>query len=197
MKLAIIGDSHCREMEAHIKSQFKDLRVLNIIRGRNTSSVIRFYQASLQKVIMFDPDFILLHVGHNDMARHPTLNPHPKDSTQTTTITMIFARILQTNHPFATVRISAMFPRTHTPASLLSPTEVSKFNRDAKRHALRLRAEAILLNIEVSMNNTIWKRISKTLEESTFYLPDGYHLNDAGKLSISTAWMKDLLGLEE
>jgi hypothetical protein len=88
-----------------------------------------------------------------------------------------------------------MFPRSYKRNSTLLQEEVAAFNRLAKRHGQRLRAEAsrLPIPIKVSLNMPIWNRISKAEEKADLFLPDGLHLSDVGKLAIATAWLRDIL----
>jgi hypothetical protein len=142
MRLLIVGDSHCRDMDSIVVGMLSSAQVYNVIVGGQIMPIISKYRASLQNIVEFDPDFVLLHLGHNEMARHPTKNVIPSISRDIAIQTLTFAGEISTNFPSATICISAIFPRTFTPRSYLSIPEVAKLNKDADRHALRLRKQA-------------------------------------------------------
>jgi hypothetical protein len=178
MRLLIVGDSHCRDMGTlAVDIMDNYAQVYSVIVGGQTLPIILKYRDSLQKIIDFDPTYILLHLGHNELARHPTKNTVPSISRDIATQTLSFAREISTNFPNATLCISAIFPLTYTRRSYLSNPEVSKFNKDVDRHALRIRKQATEAGFRCAMNNPIWRRISKSEEDPNFFMPDGFHLD--------------------
>ena len=193
-KIAVLGDSHCRGMADALKLNNKDIQTLSIIHPRGTLAISAKYQTTSHIVYTFDPDFIYIHCGHNDLVYHPSLNQTPINSQDSRTHTISLAQLIQRNHPRSKVIISALFPRTFTFKSPLDEEEVAAFNRLAKRHGQRLRAEASQLPtpIQVSLNNPIWNRISRAEEKSQMFLKDGLHLTDNGKLAIAAAWLNDI-----
>ena len=156
MRLLIVGDSHCRDMETMVVDIMDHYaQVSSVIVGGQTLPIIMKYRDSLQKIIEFDPNYVLLHLGHNELARHPTKNTVPSISRYIATQTLSFAREISSNFPNATLCISAIFPRTFTRRSYLSISEVSKFNKDVDRHALRIRKQATEVGFLCPMNNPI------------------------------------------
>ena len=193
MRLLIVGDSHCRDMETLIDDIMDHYaQVLSVIVGGQTLPIKMKYRDLLQKIIKFDPSHVLLHLGHNELARHPTKNTVPSISRDIATETLSFAREISTNFPSATICISAIFPRTFTRRSYLSNKEVTKFNKDVDRHALRIRKQATEEGFLCAMNNPIWRRISKSEEDPNFFMIDGFHLDPSAKRIIAKNWLISL-----
>ena len=61
-----------RNMDDAIASKFVNIATYTITVGSQIGAIIRGYQDNLQNVRQFHPDRCIIHVGHNDMARHPT-----------------------------------------------------------------------------------------------------------------------------
>jgi lysophospholipase L1-like esterase len=192
--IVILSDSQGREMDDAIKSVNTAVHTLAIIHPRGTAAISSKYQSCIHIVRSFRPDFIFLHCGHNDLVYHPHFNTNPINSQETRNHTLTLAQLLQANHPNTTILISALLPRSFKRNSSLTQDEVGAFNRLAKRHGQRLRAEASRLPvpIKVCLNMPIWNRISKAEETSDFFLQDGLHLTEIAKRAIATAWLKDI-----
>ena len=192
IKVVIVGDSHCRGMDAALKASHPGIHTLSVIQPRGTLAIRESYRLAASSVTFFDPNFIFIHCGHNDLVFHPQHNLHPINSEETRARTLDLAEFIQSNHPNSKTIISALFPRTFTHRSPLPQEEVAAFNRLAKRHGQRLRAQASLLPrpITVSLNMPIWNRISKAEEVHDMFLKDGLHLTDTAKISIAGAWIK-------
>jgi lysophospholipase L1-like esterase len=194
LRILIVGDSHCRGMDNAIKTGRTQIQTFSVIFPRGTRAISGRYLSTLSHIRLFDPEIIFLHCGHNDLVYHASLNSFPINSQETRRLTLEFVQLLQQNHPLSKVIISALLPRTYKDNSSLQQDEVISFNKLVKRHGQRLRAEAANLNstITVTLNNPIWKHISKSEEMSNLYLPDGLHLTNEGKLSITASWFADI-----
>jgi hypothetical protein len=192
MRLLIIGDSHCQEMDSMVKKLLPLAQVFLVTVGAQLPDIMVKYHFLLETIYYFDPDNIHVHFGHNEMARHPEKNPIPSISRDVARETMNVAAELSRNFPSARLCISAIFPRTHTSRSYLTLPEVLKFNKDIDRHALRLRKLSVTAGHMCSVNNPIWLRISKSEEDPSFFLTDGYHLKKEAKLVMARSWLETM-----
>jgi hypothetical protein len=195
MKLLLLGDSHCREMDELLTSKFPatevSLYVVSV--GGNTEAIMNKYVSNLHKINAFNPDHIILHSGNNELAYHPTKNPNPKDSTQTTKIVLDAAAVLRSNHPQANVVLSAAFPRLLSKSSPLNFQDLLHYNNTAKRHSNRLNSEAANLNFPTLMNNLMWKSKANLQVKTHLFLPDGLHLTDEAKRMVIIDWVDRLM----
>ena len=191
-KLLIVGDSHCRELEDVIAKSYPNVKTCVIWLGQQTDNIMLAYTKELNRITDFQPDFILLHTGHNEIAYHKYKNVTPKDSTQTTSITISAALLLKSNHPKATIIISSIFPRLLTFKSSLRQLDLSHYNRTAERHGRRLHTEAKKVGITVFKNNFMWRSKSDVLVKSHLFLLDGLHLNDEAKEYVTTRWLNQI-----
>jgi hypothetical protein len=194
--ILIISDSHCRELDEIIAKSYPNVKSYIISIGQQTDSIMQAYHRELHAVTSFRPDFIILHTGHNELAYHKTKNTTPKDSTQTTVITISAATVLQSNHPKAVIIISSVFPRLLTFKSSLRQQDLCHYNRTAERHSRRLQTEANKIDVRVFMNNYMWKSKSDMKVKTHFYLRDGLHLNDAAKSYVITRWMEQIYKIQ-
>ena len=154
--------------------------------------IIRQYRRQLRAITRFRPDIIVVHMGHNDMVRHHRKNPTPSLSTTVAQRTIAFCTQVQANHPHSQIYISATFPRTYTRRSSLTCPEVNSYNKKMKRQGQRLITLASLSNFNCLINNTMWKKISASIENDALYLPDGLHLNSEGQTAIIKEWLADI-----
>jgi lysophospholipase L1-like esterase len=167
--------------------------VLPIFVGGQIPEVILNYRAKLQSIIAFNPDYTILHVGHNDLARHHHKNPRPLVSRDVTTLTINFANEVQANHPNTSIFLSSIFPRTFAKHSNLSEQQVNKYNETAKRHGLRLRSRATEAGYACILTSILWKTISNHKEDPQYYLLDGLHLTPDGSDKVALEWLRAVL----
>jgi hypothetical protein len=153
---------------------------------------MRAYENNLENILNFNPRYVLLHTGHNDLAFHLRKNPVPKDSSQVTQITLDAATLLQRNHPSAKIILSAPFPRIFTAHSSLPMPDILHYNKTAKRHGTRLRSEAANLNFTTLINNEMWKNKDNLEVKSANLLIDGPHLTQTAKKDMINRWIKKL-----
>jgi lysophospholipase L1-like esterase len=187
-----LGNSHVREMDACIVSKYPKIQTFTISVPRKIEAIMLRYHDSLPQIRRLNPDFIILHYGHNELAYHSQLNCLPKDSTQVTALTLQTAATLRNNHPNATLILSAVFPRTFTSSCSMTYLNLCHYNKTAKRHGKRVGSQAESLNIRTKLNMTMWKCISQVEENTTRYLKDGLHLTTAAKALITSEWIDNI-----
>ena len=113
------------------QSSVATVRTYLISVGSRTEAIMHQYEVKRRRITSFNPDYIIFHTGHNDLAFHRTKNPTPKDPTQVTKLTIDAATVLQNNHPHAVIVISAPFPRTFTHNSTLLLKDILHYNGTA------------------------------------------------------------------
>ena len=96
------------------------------------------------------------------------------------------------NHPNARLAISSIYPRSYTSGSYLSNKLVLSYNQKAKRYGSNLKSVTSSSPITCLLNNCLWLRISKALENSTCFELDGLHLNPDAKAQIASEWLSVL-----
>jgi hypothetical protein len=57
------------------------ISTLTVLVPRNISLITLEYRSKLQDIFYFQPDVIIIHLGHNDLVRHPVHNLNPSVST--------------------------------------------------------------------------------------------------------------------
>jgi lysophospholipase L1-like esterase len=188
MRLLLIGDSHCYDMTSALQTLNQNLSVFPLILGSQILPLTLKYRSKIPSIIRFDPEYTILHVGHNNMARHSYYNQLPLVSRDVSRLTMTLANELHVNHPRSKLLISSVFPRTFTDHSNLSATEVTKFNKTVKRHGQRIQTRAAELGHTSMLTSVLWHRISKAEEDPSYFDLDGLHLNPEGKRAIAIEW---------
>jgi hypothetical protein len=198
MKILIVGDSHCRDLDKLVDNKDPDaqIQIYIISVGGNTDAIMFQYRAELPRIITFGPEYIVVHTGNNEMGYHATKNPSPKDSTETTLITIQVANILQANHPLATIVLSAALPRILSRSSPFTYEDLTHYNSTVKRHANRLRSEAAKVNFDTFLNNLLWKNKKALLVKTQHFMPDGLHLTLTAKKYLINDWITRLKQLQ-
>jgi hypothetical protein len=199
MKVLILGDSHCRDMDklANTKATTPPLTIHVISVGGNTDAIMAKYRDDLAKVLTFGPDFIVMHTGNNELAFHTSKNPSPKDSTETTLVTLQAADILHANHPQAVIVLSAAFPRILSRYSPFTFEDLLHYNGTVKRHSNRLRSEATNHHYQAFLNNLLWKDKNNLIVKTQYYMSDGLHLTNKAKTIVVNDWISRLKALRD
>jgi hypothetical protein len=194
--ILIVGDSHCRELDEIITKTYKKVKVYVVSVGRQTDEIMAAYTSELEAITAFEPDTVILHSGHNELAYHRTKNLTPKDSTQTTAIIINAAAVLKMNHPNSLIIVSSVFPRLLTFKSSLRQLDLAHYNSTAERHGRRLKAEAKKNELHAFLNNFLWKSKQLKTVKCHHYLRDGLHLNDKAKAYVTSRCMEEVHRLQ-
>ena len=129
MRVLIISDSHGRGMAQYLESDYQWF-TRTVLVARTTTLVRDEYRNRLPGLQDFYPDAILIHVGHNDVERHPTHNPHPMVSLLAFTEIVRFMGEIEKDFPYSRIIYSSLFPRTTG----------SEWDRVRRRHTISKRA---------------------------------------------------------
>jgi hypothetical protein len=111
MRLLIVSDSHGRGLEAIIQRDYKDWNVMTVWVGAQLEYVRSKYYDQMQEVYEFNPTYVILHVGHNDIMYHPHHNDSPQHIKYYFPEVIEFLQLLQGYHPLTKVFYSTIFPR--------------------------------------------------------------------------------------
>ena len=190
MKLLLLGDSHCRELTDIFAELTSTITVYTVFVPLDITSITLQYRSKINTINAYRPDVILIHLGHNDLVYHPVHNLSPSNSSTVASSTIALANELHQNHPYATIYVSAIIPRTFTHKSRLTKAQVTSYNKMAKRHGQRIRTYSETAGFESLSNNSMWSKISASIKHSTYYLKDGLHLNHAGQIALVGEWIK-------
>ena len=189
MRLFIIGDSHCRHMAEYIHQKKSTVLVYTVFAGCQIPEITVKYRAQIAAINDFDPDYTIIHVGHNNLARHTYKNPRPLVSRDVSRMSINLAHEVHANHPRSQILLSSVFPRTFTESSNLTEREVAKYNETAKRHGQRLRTRATEVGYGCILTSILWQSISSATADPDHYLPDGLHLTIDGTKNIAFEWL--------
>jgi lysophospholipase L1-like esterase len=195
MRLLLVGDSNCLDLEPYLKAIDPSAKMLTISVGSNILNVFNHYNDMFPEIVAFDPSCCIIHCGHNDLAFHAYKNPQPSNSTLVAIDLIDAAMNVQRDFPTITIAISSPLPRSFTSTSTLPKPEVEAFNRTVKRLGQRIRAAAEPRSFVPLLNNKFWRRISKSQEEASLLDTDGLHLNDLGKAALINDWAAILQSL--
>ena len=137
MKLLLLGDSHCRELADIFAELTSSITVYTVFVPLDITSITLQYRSKINIINAYSPDVILIHLGHNDLVYHPVHNISPSNSSTVASSTIALANEVHQNHPYPTIYVSAILPRTFTHKSRLTKAQVSSYNKMAKRHGQR------------------------------------------------------------
>jgi hypothetical protein len=190
MRLLLITDSHGYEMEWELKAIRGSLDVFPMVLGRRTSRIRGKYRDELQEVINFDPQLVIMHMGHNDIVPHRIHNPRPLFVTAAFHQMMELAHEVSVNFPRAQMIISAMLPRGDGNGFTIE--DARKYNRIARRFGQMLVKESYSDHPPIFMpvlNSNLWANVSQGVAERAMFDHGGLHLNTDGKSILANEWL--------
>jgi lysophospholipase L1-like esterase len=190
MKFVLIGDSHCRDLDEALSLLFPSFKIYTISVGAQIEDIKAAYRSKIAAITASTPAYIIIHMGHNNIAYHHRYNPSPEELPKTVAeATIDLANEVRSHHPTSKIYVSTIFPRTHTRTYTLSPHEVVMYNKKAKRHGQRIQTLANRESLNYFMNNRMWHQISISLEDSNQFRGDGLHLSKEGAKKIMIEWL--------
>jgi lysophospholipase L1-like esterase len=192
MNILLVGDSHCFDLHKSFKKLSSSDKVMTISVGGKIATTIMQYDSQMTSIRLFNPIIIILHLGHNDMAFHPSKNIRPRISREVTKDILAFATKMKSDIPTARIFISSILPRKSTRYSHLSSDQTTRYNKLAVRHGLRLRKLATAIGLEVLLNTIMWKRIYKEEPKVELIDEDGLHLNEDGQKVLVGDWLSTI-----
>jgi lysophospholipase L1-like esterase len=192
MRILVIGDSHTRDLDTSINFLRPHYLTYRITVGSQTGQIITKYRQELPFILHFNPTVALVHMGHNDIMIHPSLNPFPTHPRTVAAQTIAFGNELTTNHHGISIYNSSIYPRTLTHDSYLDEYDVGSYNKKAKRYGQLLRPLSHQAGYNCLLNNILWRRISKSIEESAHFTRDGLHITKEAKLLVAQEFLSIL-----
>jgi lysophospholipase L1-like esterase len=191
MRILLVTDSHGRDMGTTIREVHSGWKIFTVRVGGVNTAVRASYLRRHRELRRFNPDRIILHVGHNDLQYHPYHNQSPEHGKYFFPSVLSFLALLMGNHPRATVFFSCPFPRTIGPGFTNDQRMV--YNRTATRLGAMARSAANRSDFQCLLNGGLWKSVRKCQERPGILLPDGLHLSEAGRKVVVDGWIPRLV----
>ena len=111
MRILVLGDSHCRDMDGVFKELNSGTIVKTVFVSRQTSLVRLGYLRRIEELKSFSPERILIHVGHNDLNYHWRYNTDPSRLEDYFPQFVSFVELVKSSHPGSIIYLSNIFPR--------------------------------------------------------------------------------------
>jgi lysophospholipase L1-like esterase len=191
MRLLIVSDSHGRAMDLAISSIDSRWRVMVVKFGRISSAVLGTYTVQLPLVTRFEPEAIILHIGHNDLVSHPRHNPRPQSLESFFPQVMHFAELLRVNHPRSRVVVSSLLPRTLGP--FMDERRMREYNSLALEFGDKLEAACRLMRVIFTRNGVLWSSVEEERAHPVYFMGDGLHLSLLGREAVGRMWMDEVV----
>jgi hypothetical protein len=164
MRLLIVGDSHCRHMQANMKISHSHIQTLVVFRPQAIEYIAEsILNTRRNGAIEFDPDHVIIHCGHNNIVPHPVHNTNPLFSQSVIDLQIQLAQEIQIFLPNCTISCSTIYPRSFTDSSAMNKVAVADYNTIAKRYGQRLRASCIENNLTCGKEFRNQKRNQSTI----------------------------------
>ena len=188
MRVLVLADSHGRDMDIAIREVDKNMDVRVIAHAGPTPRVWTRYLAREEEMIQFDPQCIVLHVGHNDLTFHPVHNINPIHPICVYPEIMGYFAKLEQRFPTARVIYSCVYPRTIGP--YMDFEMKASFN-----HQIYQYGKGVIFNCKKReqryvLNRVLWFSPRESREHPVYFLRDGLHLKDYGKVAVARGWVK-------
>jgi lysophospholipase L1-like esterase len=143
----------------------------------------------------FNPEAIILHIGHNNLWYHPLHNIHPQNIKDFFPFVLSFLALLRGHHPSAKIIYSSIFPRSVGPH--LDKSQRGSYNRLAARYGALTQSTCRREEIAFVLNRVLWSSVRKGIEHRQYFLYDGLHLNTLGKKAVAEGWVASIEGSQD
>jgi lysophospholipase L1-like esterase len=193
MRLLLVADSHGRGMGSVVHRLDDSWMVMTVRVSGQTQDVKDRYLERLSEVRQFNPEAVILHVGHNNFSYHSYHNPDPDHVKEFFPSILEFVALLQGNHPRAKVVYSSVFPRSTGPR--LTDGERHSYNKVASRYGCLTQSTCKKEGINFVLNGALWLSVRKAKENPTFFMEDGLHLLSSGQKIVARDWIKAVAGV--
>jgi lysophospholipase L1-like esterase len=192
MKLLIISDSHGKQMGEVIEEKREGWEVRTLRVGRKLDVVLRLYRNKLRGIRGFRPDAVVMHLGHNDLVKHPIHNLDPDFITMILDKVYRFANEVARNFPASRIIVSSLFPRVES--ARYGEVLVGRYNKMARRFGERLRSRGnqTISSFGVIINRRLWGRIARWEVRPGNHKDDGLHMNAVGRGVVADGWIEAL-----
>lgn len=182
-RIVILASSHGRGMREAMLRVDPTLQILSIFEpGARVARLRYLTMQSAPRIARFNAQFIFVHVGHNNMASHPT---KPKDRGDVVIRAVLdFVEDIGRQVSSAPVFYSTMFPRV--PCGYFNEQRCISYNRVICR--LRRYARSLGLNTIVS-SGLVQLGNAPHARRDCFEIRDGLHLTDVGRDVVAAAWI--------
>jgi hypothetical protein len=191
MKLLLVADLHGKNMQWELVGLKESLDVYPVVVARRTSTICGQYREELQDIVHYNPDMILMHMGHNDVVYHPEHNTSLLFITAAFHQQMELAYEISMNFPEAKLVISSMLPRGA--GNGVTEEEARRYNRIAKRFGQMLVKESYSGEppyFVTSLNRNIWESLSQAEANRSLFDFGRSHLTQAGKGVLARGWLE-------
>jgi lysophospholipase L1-like esterase len=146
------------------------------------------YLLRVREAEIFNPETIILHIGHNDLWYHPFYNTHPQNVKDFSPFVQSFITLLREHHPSARIIYSSVYPRSAGPH--LDESEKISYNKLAQRYGVLTQSTCKREGISLILNGTLWTSVRQGKENSEYFLADVLHLNTLGKKVVAVGWIE-------
>jgi lysophospholipase L1-like esterase len=190
MKVLIISDSHGRQMGDLIEEKKRGWEVRTLRVGRKLDVVLRLFRNKLRGIRGYRPDAVVMHLGHNDLVKHPIYNLDPDFITLTLDKLYRFANEVARSVPGSKVIVSSLFPRVES--TRYGAVFVERYNKMARRFGERLRSRGnqTISSFGVTINRRLWGRIARWEVRAGNHNVDGLHLSAVGRGVVADGWIE-------
>jgi hypothetical protein len=195
MKLLLLTDSNGRHLDENIIAEIPSMNVMSVIEGGQIPSIRGVYRERLQEIVAFEPDVVVLHMGHNDLVVHHYHNTQPLFITAVYHMLMELKDEVRFNFPNASIFISSLLPRGSS--DYFSEDQTWRYNRIARRFGQMVvagsnRDDSGYLPMK---NRSLWGRITQLESYRIRFDSGGLHLNPFGRIAIVTGWADEFIAV--
>jgi hypothetical protein len=186
----LITDSHGRELSGLVTGTYKGWSVFSVIVGQKTSAIRSCYESRMAAAVLFQPDYVVLHCGHNDVVYHPRYTKEPEHIKHFFPDILDFMHLLSANHPQSRIIYSSLLPRGIGP--YMCKEDKDKYNKLACRFGVRATTSCGHAGFQVLQNFCMWKSVRKSTEDPTMLDEGGLHLSTLGRKSLVNFWISTI-----
>ena len=187
MRLLYVSSSHGRGMDFALRYVNPTVQVMGVWKsGARIQAMTTILGQEMGNILQFRPEFIIIHLGHNDLTTHPKKKIPARKVKDVVFDLQVLGIALNIMLPSAKVIYSCPYPRVM--AKDFSLRQAKGYNGEANRTLQRLGSKK--RGLTIIFVKPLWLSRKKKLGNPIrFMSKDGLHLTPAAKVLVARYWL--------
>jgi lysophospholipase L1-like esterase len=191
MRILIISDSHGYGLAGALVRLDSEIQVRTVSVSSTMDRVWLQYQEELSDLQAFRPEYVCMHMGHNDVVWHAHHNTQPKHPMVVQSLVMGYQGQVQRDFPGSQVWVSCLFPRIIGPK--MDQRRMADYNRMVYQYGSDMRETFPPRGIKYFLNSSLWFSPGQGRVHGVFLRSDGLHLSHVGSDAVAKQWLEKML----
>lgn len=191
----LIGDSHMRFMKETLQARSELLSIREIwYPGAQINDITNIVHENIDDIYHYDPDYIMIQIGSNDISYHYAFNQSPVFATEVVKRVLTLAYALEIFLKKPRIFVGAWYPRV-APHRLIPFNHVA-YNRAIIRESRVTRSliewasdNGYIKKVQMAFVDPLWINYTHCIGDASCFRLDGHHLVTKGHELVTDEWV--------